>query len=207
MADFAIGVSSGHAGAMSDEYLALVDKIGVFTAAALERRREDMACKSGCDGCCHVWLTVSQVEGEAIRVGLAALSPAARADVVRRGEREQQRELEGAATPRCAMLEPDGSCAIYEKRPLVCRTQGFALRYPAGFIPVAAVRARTSTGEVTHCPLNFTHAAPVARDVLDAERVDELLAVVNRRFASAHHLEPLVRSSISDVAARADGPR
>lgn len=192
---------------MSDEYLALVDKVGVFTAAALERRRDDMACKSGCDGCCHVWLSVSQVEADAIRVGLAALSPATRADVVLRGEREQQREAEGVATPRCAMLASDGGCAIYEKRPLVCRTQGFALRYPAGFIPVAAVRARTSTGEVTHCPLNFTHAPPLAGDVLDAERVDELLAVVNSRFASAHHVGTLVRHSISELAARANEPR
>lgn len=188
---------------MSDAYLALVDKLAVFTGAALERRRADMACKSGCDACCQVWLSVSQVESDAIRVGLAALTPEIRAAVVARGEREQRREAESAATPRCAMLAPDGSCVIYAERPLVCRTQGFALRYPPGFIPEASVRARTSTGEVTHCPLNFTHAAPLAEDVLDAERVDTLLAVVNSRFATVHALAALVRHSISDLAARA----
>jgi uncharacterized protein len=191
---------------MSDEYRALVDKVGAFTEAAFERRRDDMACRSGCDGCCQVWLSVSQVEGDAIRVGLAALSPELRADVVKRGEREREREAESAPSPRCAMLAPDGSCAIYGSRPLVCRTQGFALRYPAGFIPLAAVRVRTSTGEVTHCPLNFTRAAPLAGAVLDAERVDELLAVVNVRFAGAHDLETLTRHSLSDVAARANEP-
>ena len=93
---------------------------------------------------------------------------------------------------------------IYAHRPLVCRTQGFALRYPAGFIPEAAVRARTNTGDVTHCPLNFTHAAPASPDVLDAERVDQLLAVVNHRFARSHGLGSEVRDSISDIAARAN---
>ena len=36
------------------------------------------------------------------------------------------------------MLELDGRCAVYAHRPLVCRTQGYALRYPAGFMPEAA---------------------------------------------------------------------
>jgi hypothetical protein len=104
------------------------------------------------------------------------------------------------------MLELDGRCAVYAHRPLVCRTQGLALRYPAGFIPEAAVRARTDTGEVTHCPLNFTQAAPLGADVLDAERVDQLLAVVNHRYAIRHGLPPQVRHSISDIAARANDP-
>lgn len=191
---------------MSDEYRALVDKVGVFTADALERRRADMACRSGCDGCCHVWLSVSPVEGDAMRAGLAALSPAARADVVERGARERLREDAHEPAPRCAMLSPDGSCVIYGDRPLVCRTQGYALRYPAGFIPQAAVHSRSTAGEVTYCPLNFTAAAPDAPDVLDAERVDQLLALVNHRFAHARGLGSLIRHSVSDVAAHADDP-
>jgi len=189
---------------VSDEYRALVDKVGVFTHAAFERRRADMACKAGCEACCQVWLSVSQVEANELRIGLAALPDETRAQVVQRGTRELQRAADHAAAPRCAMLEPDGRCAIYAHRPLVCRTQGFALRYPTGFIPEAAVRARTHTGEVTHCPLNFTHTAPASVDVLDAERVDQLLAVVNHRFALAHGLASDVRHSISEIAAGAD---
>jgi hypothetical protein len=102
------------------------------------------------------------------------------------------------------MLEPDGRCAVYEQRPLVCRTQGLALRYPHGVIPVSAVRERLPNGEVTHCPLNFGERVPAASDVLDAERVDQLLGLVNLRFAQATGDDPTRRYAISAIAAAAD---
>jgi Fe-S-cluster containining protein len=145
------------------------------------------------------------VEASQIRAGLAAFSPRARAELAERGRREQGHEAEGATSARCAMLETDGRCAIYAHRPLVCRTQGHALRYPVGFVPEAAVRTRTSSGDVTYCPLNFTRAAPKAEDVLDAERVDQILAVVGQRFALAHGHEPGVRIAISALAAESAG--
>ncbi|HEX7479636.1 MAG TPA: YkgJ family cysteine cluster protein [Polyangiales bacterium] len=190
---------------MPDEYRALVDKVTAFTAAACERRAADIACTAGCSSCCEVWLTVSPVEAAQLRAGLAALSPQARAQLGERGRHEQAREAEGAANARCAMLEPDGRCAVYAHRPLVCRTQGHALRYPAGFVPEAAVRARTSSGDVTYCPLNFSGAAPMAEDVLDAERVDQILAVVGQRFALAHSHEPGARFALSALAAESAG--
>jgi hypothetical protein len=116
---------------MSDEYRALVDKVGAFTRPALERRRADMLCTAGCAACCQVSLSVNQVEGAELRIGLAALPAATRAQVVKRGVRERRREASHAAAPRCAMLEPDGRCVVYAHRPLVC-PQGFALRYPTG---------------------------------------------------------------------------
>jgi len=190
---------------MSDEYRALVDKVEAFTRVAFARRRTDMACHAGCSSCCEAWLTVSAVEAAELRAGLQALPPEARARVAERGMREQAREAEGATDARCAMLELDGRCAVYAHRPLVCRTQGYALRYPAGFMPEAAVRARTSTGDVTHCPLNFTHMAPHAEDVLDAERVDQILTVVGQRFALATGGDPSARFAISALTAEAPG--
>jgi Fe-S-cluster containining protein len=186
---------------MSAEYVALVEKVDGFTRVLAERQHADMHCKAGCASCCQVWLSVNQVESERVRAGLAALSPETRAQVAMRGVTEQAREAAGAKTPRCAMLAADGCCAIYEYRPLVCRTQGFALRYPAGFIPEAAVRAKLSNGDVTHCPLNFELTPPTAADTLDAERVDQLLALVNLRFSRAHGLEPDLRSALSRLAA------
>jgi Fe-S-cluster containining protein len=188
---------------MSEEYRALVAKVEGFTAAAFERRRADMACKSGCDGCCHVWLTVSAVEADVVREGIAALSTAARAELAARGRRELDREEAGEA-PRCAMLADDGRCDIYAARPLVCRTQGHALRYPSGFVPVEAVRIRAASGEVTHCPLNFTGRPPEPADVLDAERVDQILALVNHRYALARGVAAEQRAALSRLAAEAD---
>jgi Fe-S-cluster containining protein len=190
---------------VSREYQALLDKVAAFTRDAWARTQTQMACRRGCDSCCSVWLTLDQVEAAALRDALAALPSAARARVAERGQRELAREAEqtseSPAPARCAMLERDGSCAVYEHRPLVCRTQGYALRYPPGFIPAAAVRMRTSTGEVTHCPLNFAASPPTAADVLDAERVDQILALVNRRFSDAHGLDPELRYSLSQLAA------
>jgi hypothetical protein len=104
------------------------------------------------------------------------------------------------------MLDAAGRCMVYEHRPLVCRTQGHALRYPAGFIPEAAVRARSKTGEITYCPLNFTQSAPEAADVLDAERVDQILAVVAQRFARAQGTDPNERIALSELAVQSSRP-
>jgi uncharacterized protein len=189
---------------VTTEYRALVAKVEAFTRVASERRSGDMACRAGCSSCCEAWLTVSPVEAAELRAGLAALTLEARARVAVRGVHERMREASGETEARCAMLEDDGRCAVYAHRPLVCRTQGYALRYPAGFVPEAAVRARTVTGDVTHCPLNFTHAAPNAEDVLDAERVDQILAVVSQRFAAAHNLDADERVAISQLASEAN---
>lgn len=189
---------------MSSEYRALVDKVDAFAGSAFSRRAADMACSAGCSSCCEVWLTVSDVEATEMRSGLHALSVTTRAQVVARGRHEQARERAGEPDARCAMLEADGRCAIYEHRPLVCRTQGHALQYPQGFVPEAAVRARTRRGEVTHCRLNFTQAPPRTEDLLDAERVDQILAVVNQRHALARGIDPLARFAISSLAAEAD---
>jgi len=189
---------------MSAEYRALVDKVDAFTQAALSHAREDMHCTRGCDSCCHVWLTLNSVEAAALQQALSLLPAEARARVTARGRAELAREHAGQEPARCAMLEDSGACAVYSARPLVCRTQGHALRYPAGFIPERALRASSAAGAVTYCPLNFVERPPAPADVLDAERVDQILAVVNQRFCQRHGDDPLVRHPIHALAARAD---
>jgi hypothetical protein len=189
---------------MSAEYKALVAKVETFTDAAFARRRADMACRRGCESCCHAWLTVSSVEAAQVEAALAQLTPAARSAVAARGRSQLAREAAGEGEARCAMLEADGACAVYEGRPLVCRTQGHALRYPSGLIPADAITARGARGDITHCPLNYTNAAPRPEDILDAERVDQILALVNHRHALAQGKEPQTRIALSALAAEAD---
>jgi hypothetical protein len=186
------------------EYRALVAKVEAFTSSAFARRSADMACRRGCDGCCHAWLTVSPVEAAEMEALLSSLEPTRRAAIAERGKLQLAREAAQESPARCAMLEADGSCAVYEARPLVCRTQGHALRYPSGFIPVQAIVAHGSGGDVTHCPLNFQAQPPQPADVLDAERVDQILAVVNHRFASQRGESPERRIGVSALAAGAD---
>jgi hypothetical protein len=128
---------------------------------------------------------VSTVEADELRRALTELPSSERERVRERGLRELAREAR-AQPPRCAMLDDAGLCSVYAARPLVCRTQGHALRYPHGLIPVAAVARRASNGDVTWCPLNYHSAEPNAEDVLDAERVDQILAVVAERYVRAN---------------------
>lgn len=185
---------------MAAEYLALVVKVEAFVAQVGMRRADDMQCRKGCDACCHAWLSLNPVEAEQVRMGLSALPAEQRARVRERGEEELARELLHAAPARCAMLEEDGSCAIYAFRPLVCRTQGHALRYPEGFVPEEAIRLRTRNGDVTWCPLNYTASTPRSEDVLDAERVDQILALIAQRH-DADAEAGLVRAEMSALAA------
>lgn len=184
------------------EYLALRDKVDAFADGVQQRRAADMQCRRGCAGCCHVGLSVCAVEAAAIRAQLDALDEPTRAELRARARTEPS----ASPAPRCVMLGADDACAIYAARPLVCRSQGLPLRYPAELIPEQSVRARAGTGSVTWCPLNFTEAAhrpPAAADVLDAERVDQALALINRRHAERTGAEPLQRTSLR-VLARQD---
>ncbi len=172
------------------EYLAVRAKVDAFTSETGARRAADFACRAGCSACCRVELEVSDVEAEALREAIAALEPDRRA---RLAERARSR----SPGDPCVMLE-DERCVVYEARPLVCRTQGHALRYPSGTLPEETVRATSDAGEVTWCPLNYGARPPESRDVLDAERVDVLLAVVNRRASES----PLSRTPLTELAKR-----
>ncbi|MBN4049432.1 YkgJ family cysteine cluster protein [bacterium AH-315-N03] len=174
---------------MSDaEYLGLRAKVDAFAAEVAAR--SDLTCQSGCSGCCQVQLEVCDVEANALRQAIQALPP-------ERREALAERDSSSA----CALLDADGRCEVYEARPLVCRTQGLPLRYPANTVPVDAVMGRAGDADVTWCPLNFTLRKPKSADVLDAERVDVMLALVNRRAAGESLA--LRRRSIREVVAEA----
>jgi len=175
------------------EYRALINKVSGSVSAIEARRRASFACRRGCDQCCHVQLEVLPVEAASITRYLSSMDPEARAEIRRRSDGG------GDEVERCAMLGDDGACAIYEARPIVCRTQGHALSYPDGVIPVDAIRARVA-GEVTWCPLNYVESAPEPADVLSASLLEELLFVVNRRFASRGGPDPEKRVVLSDLA-------
>jgi hypothetical protein len=186
-----------------DEYRALVAKVDDFAARVTAARQADLACRAGCDGCCQVDLTVSAVEAAAVQGYLGALPGEERAGMAARG---RARLGGGSASVGCVMLDGRGCCSVYPARPLVCRTQGLPLRYPAALIPVEAVRARAGQeGAVTWCELNFTGRPPEGSEVLDAERVDELLSVVNRRYAARSGADPLERTGLMELAVQADG--
>jgi hypothetical protein len=181
------------------EYAAIKEKVDAFFAAVVARRGDDLACRSGCAACCHVELTVSAVEAAAIAAYL-------RSQPKRQRQEPKHKHSEGEAAPsepRCAMLRDDDTCAIYPVRPLVCRSQGLPMLYAQELVPLPLRRGKGKDGRaLVVCPQNFTdpQRPPDAGDILDAERVDVLVGLLNQRFAALTGTSPLERYALSDLA-------
>ncbi|MCB9554203.1 MAG: YkgJ family cysteine cluster protein [Myxococcales bacterium] len=152
------------------EYRALVEKVEAFAARAHAAQAPWLRCRAGCDGCCRTRRSAWAVEIDALRTHLATLPPERQSELAAR--REDPAVVAGA---RCVYLDPDGRCAVYAARPVICRTHGPAVRLP--------------DGETVWCGLNFEGldeaavlAALPADAVLDLDLLNRMLALVNARY-------------------------
>ena len=144
-------------------------------AAALRRSPEQMRCTAGCDRCCHVRISVFAIEADRIAKRLAVL------EVEDPQLRERVRGQASAPGDRCALLV-DGRCAVYEERPLICRSHGVPVRVDDG---------------TECCPLNFVEGEAPAESVLVLEAVNQPLAVM-----ATMHDGCGGRVALADLAAR-----
>lgn len=133
---------------------------------AQRRSPRAFQCRRGCDGCCHRRFGVFAIEAARVRAALRSL--ARRDPAVRRRVREQADA--SAHADRCPMLV-DGACAVYDERPLICRSHGLPVKH--------------GPGAIDWCPLNFTDTSPPAASVLDLEAVNRPLAVMATMFDGA----------------------
>lgn len=140
-------------------------KVDAHFDAAVARTPSAFACRAGCDACCHQRFGVFAIEAEPLRRALARL--ARETPELRSRIREQAREqAENPAAPdRCPLLV-DGRCAVYDERPLICRSHG---------LPIAVA---DPAPRIDHCPLNFTDQAPPPASVLRLEAVNQPLSVL-----------------------------
>ena len=110
---FGTAVAHGTMVAMSERLLQIRERLDREVENLEARHAERLRCASGCADCCVDELTVFEVEARAIR--------------------EHYPELLANGTPhapgKCAFLDEQQSCRIYEQRPYVCRTQGLPLRW------------------------------------------------------------------------------
>ncbi len=117
---------------------------------------DEVACRQGCDDCCHQQVELSGVEAERVTRTIAALAPAARAalaETVRRATTS----TDGAGPPDvCGALDDDGGCQIYDGRPVVCRSHGLLYGYRA-----PTPRGLAAPAYARSCGLNFRRDAPV----------------------------------------------
>ena len=137
----------------------LTAKIDGFFGRVEARHGDDMQCQTGCSDCCHVRLTITAVEADAVRAHVAGWSAARRAALAVHGPDD-----------RCAALDPVGRCKIYDARPVVCRSHGVPIR----------MRQGTSLPVIQACHRNFTRTEPAADCVLDQETLSTLVLAVDR---------------------------
>jgi Fe-S-cluster containining protein len=152
-------------------YQELMAKVDAFFARVQARYGGAMQCRTGCSACCRVRLSVTALEAHALREGLAHLPAEER-------ERLAQRAAHGDPGA-CPALEPDGRCALYAWRPLVCRSHGVPIRHmePDGAQALSA------------CEKNFDGGAglpEVSADcVLDQTTLSTLLGALDAAYADA----------------------
>ncbi len=87
-----------------------------------------VACKRGCDYCCHLRLTVQPHEAFALAAWIKRRFNAERVAEVLARLRANARATEAMGVEarkrtnmRCALLGDDGACTVYEARPAQCR--------------------------------------------------------------------------------------
>lgn len=142
-----------------NEYLQFRADVDTRTAELSRLHGRHLVCRPGCTACCTN-LTVLPVEFEAIR--RRALAAAG-------GE-----PIRFDPNAPCGFLTSDGRCAIYEHRPIICRTHG---------LPIAF--ADEDDGHsVSFCERNFSDAQPRDLDfgpenTLDLDELNDRLAQVN----------------------------
>ena len=151
---------------------ALFARIEAFFVAAHAREGEAITCRAGCDDCCRRRFTVTGIEAEEIREGLAALPEARRQELALRA-REGDSEV-------CAALDSDGRCAIYAHRPVICRTHGLPIRF-------STEHSGRSLPMLDACPKNFVGqdlAAVSPASVMDQTTLSTILGALDAADAA-----------------------
>jgi hypothetical protein len=143
-------------------YHELAAKVDGFFARVTARHGGDMQCGTGCSDCCHVRLTITAIEAQAIRDELATWD----------APRKQALHANaGASTVHCAALDAHGRCLVYDARPMVCRSHGAPVRMTARSLPVI--------GDIESCFRNFVTVTPDPDCIIDQTTLSALVLAVN----------------------------
>ncbi len=153
-----------------NNYELLLEKVDSLCAKIHTICGDAITCREGCDGCCRHF---SVFPVEAVFIALA----------VGRLPEERQRffrsRVESLKDGDICPLLLDGSCAVYDHRPIICRTHGLPILIREG----EKVR-------VDFCPKNFRRTETLNGDtVIDLDRLNQTLAAINQVFVAGFFRE------------------
>jgi uncharacterized protein len=91
----------------------------------------------------------------------------------------------------CVFLLENGLCCLYDRRPVLCRTQGMALAY---------LDEESQTIEVSACRINFPEEFSFEQDdLLFMDGFNDRLASLNLQYCRQAGLQPDCRIALSDL--------
>lgn len=144
-------------------YYSLVKKVDDLCRQIESHFSDQLACKAGCSGCCR-HITLAMVEAMAIVAAIRKL-PANEAEAIRLKAQYAKTD------EQCPLLIED-RCALYEHRPIICRTHGLPILTGDG-----------SDRSIDFCPHNFKGLTSMpGHSVIDLDRLNILLDSVNTVF-------------------------
>lgn len=156
---------------MQNGYVKLRNEVVRLAERLTERYANHLVCRAGCSACCRHHLSVFKVEADILREAIGRLPEDLRERIRRQSEDVDR--LEALGEPVSCPLLVDDRCAVYESRPLICRTQGLPLLF----------ENEEDEQEVDFCPLNFN--TPGAIDDLNQDSLVPLDAI-NLKLALAN---------------------
>ena len=86
-------------------------------------RADEVKCRKGCNHCCRQHVDITHAEAKLLHLAAGDIGyPIDRAKLQRQSQYDYKNWADQPAQDRsCVFLTPEGSCAVYEHRPMACR--------------------------------------------------------------------------------------
>jgi len=114
-------------------YIDLTEQIQNEYERNVEKYGEKIKCKNGCSQCCYQIFRITELDSNVIKVHLSNLSVEKQKalkdkaeNYINESSKIKSESVEFFSKPKlpCPALDVNGSCMIYEARPVICRRFG-----------------------------------------------------------------------------------
>jgi Fe-S-cluster containining protein len=152
-------------------YQLLLEKIEALAQRQIEAYGKQIRCKQGCYDCCYPPDTIFQVEALILEQSIADLPSSQQQQIA-----HNLRAYELGDRSLCPLLDR-GICLVYEARPVICRTQGFAL-WHSNIDQNPASNHTHPDGSMSWCAFNFTEQQPERSLAFNLKTINMMLSMI-----------------------------